>query len=174
MEIITGLMKVVQKPMATYEGTTLSSIQYVGVLKHIILLDYGPISQLMVLFKCDGNTHGSNKWGNPTYKSDEEGFLLADFCHLKANIDEPYVFPTQVQQVFYAHEPSTPWWKIVLHKEPRSKQVVVENSKEINILVDNVIDTEAPLQIPEAPSDTTLVGAIELIRADAILATEGL
>jgi hypothetical protein len=52
--------------------------------------------------------------------------------------------------------------------------VVVENSEEINILVDNVIDTEAPLQIPEAPSDTTLVGAIELIGADAILAAEGL
>ncbi len=52
--------------------------------------------------------------------------------------------------------------------------MVVENSEEINILVDNVIDTEAPLQIPEAPSDTTLVGAIELIGADAILAAEGL
>jgi hypothetical protein len=79
-----------------------------------------------------------------------------------------------VQQVFYAHEPNTPWWKIVLHKEPRSKRVVIENNEEINILVDNVIDTEAPLQIPEALSDTTLVGAIELTRADAILTVEGL
>ncbi len=138
------------------------------------MLDYGPISQPVVLFKCDWVTHGSDIWGNPTYKQDEDGFLLANFCHLKANIDEPYVFPAQVQQVFYAHEPSTPWWKIVLHKEPRSKQVVVENSEEINIPVDNVIDTEVPLHIPEAPSDSTLVGAIELTGADVILAAEGL
>jgi hypothetical protein len=52
--------------------------------------------------------------------------------------------------------------------------VVVENNEEIHTPVDNVIDTEAPLQIPDAPSDTTLVGAIELTGADAILAAEGL
>ncbi len=92
---------------------------------------------------------------------------------MNANIDEPYVFLVQVQQVFYAYEPSTPWWKMVLHKEPRSKLVVVENSEKINIHVDNVIDTEAPIQILEASSDTTLVGAIELTGADAILAVEG-
>jgi hypothetical protein len=52
--------------------------------------------------------------------------------------------------------------------------VVVENSEEINIPVDNVIDIEAPLQIPEAPSDTTLVDAIELTGADEIMVAEGL
>jgi hypothetical protein len=52
--------------------------------------------------------------------------------------------------------------------------VVVKNSEKINISVDNVIDIEAPLQIPEAPSDTTLVGAIELTGANAIMAAEGL
>ncbi len=52
--------------------------------------------------------------------------------------------------------------------------MVVENNEEINILVDNVIDIEAPLQIPEAPSDTTLVAAIELTGVNAILAAEGL
>ncbi len=51
--------------------------------------------------------------------------------------------------------------------------MVVENNEEIYILVDNVIDIEAPLQIPEAPSDTTLVSAIELTGADAILTAEG-
>ncbi len=52
--------------------------------------------------------------------------------------------------------------------------MVVENNEEIHIPIDNVIDTEAPLQILDAPSDTTLVGAIELTGADAILAVEGL
>jgi hypothetical protein len=52
--------------------------------------------------------------------------------------------------------------------------VVVDNNEEIHIPVDNVIDTKAPLQIPKAPSDTTLVGAIELTGVDAIMAAEGL
>jgi len=169
-----GVASIFQQPQATHEGTTLSSIQYVGVLKDIILLDYGPVSQPMVFFKCEWVTHGSNRCGNPTNKRDEDGFLLANFCHLKANINEPYVFPMQVQQVFYAHDPSTPWWKIIFHKEPRSKRVVVENNEKINIHVNNVIDTKAPLQIPKAPSDTTLVGAIELTRANVILVVERL
>jgi hypothetical protein len=52
--------------------------------------------------------------------------------------------------------------------------VIVENNEEINIHVNNVIDTKAPLQIPKAPSDTTLVGAIELTGANVILDVEGL
>ncbi len=72
-----------------------------GVLKDIILLDYGFVSQPVVLFKCDWVTFGYDRWGNPTYKQNEDGFLLAYFHHLKADIDEPYVFPMQVQQVFY-------------------------------------------------------------------------
>jgi hypothetical protein len=75
-----GVTSIFQQPQATHEGTTLGSIQYVGVLKDIILLDYGPISQPMVLFKCDWATHESNRWGNPTYKRDEDSFLLANFA----------------------------------------------------------------------------------------------
>ncbi len=87
-----GVASIFQQPQATHEGIALGSIEYVGVLKDIILLDYGPVSQLMVLFKCDWVIHGSDRWGNPTYKRDEDGFLLANFRHLKAYIDEPYVF----------------------------------------------------------------------------------
>jgi hypothetical protein len=36
---------------ATNEGMTLGSIQYVGVLKNILLLNYEPMSQQVVLFK---------------------------------------------------------------------------------------------------------------------------
>jgi hypothetical protein len=42
-----------QQPQATHEGITLGFIQYVDVLKDTILLDYGLVSQLVVLFKCD-------------------------------------------------------------------------------------------------------------------------
>ncbi len=87
-------------------------------------------------------------------------FLLANFCHLKANVDEPFVFLTQMQQVFYVEDSGTPWWKIVLHKEPKSKHVVAENNEDISTFTNNVINTKVTLQIPKAPSHNTLVGAI--------------
>jgi hypothetical protein len=86
---------------------TLGSIQYVGVLKDIVLLNYKLVFQLVVLFKCDWVTLGSDRWGNPTYRRDEDGFLLENFCNLKVEIIEPFVFPSQVQQMSYADEPNT-------------------------------------------------------------------
>jgi len=74
------------------------------------------MSQPVVLFKCDWVTPRFDRWGNPTYKHDEDGFLFAKFCNLKAEFIEPFVFPSQVQQVFYVNEPITSWWKVVLHK----------------------------------------------------------
>jgi hypothetical protein len=32
--------------------------------------------------------------------------------------------------VFDANEQSTPWWKVVLHKEARFKHIVAENNEE--------------------------------------------
>jgi hypothetical protein len=65
-----------------------------GLFKDIILLDYGHVSQVLILFKCYWVINKVDKWGNPTYKCDEDGFLLANFQHLKGQVDEPYVFPT--------------------------------------------------------------------------------
>jgi len=124
-----------QQPHATNEGMTLGSIQYVGVLKDIILLNYRPVSQLVVLFKCDWVTPGFDRWENLTYKRDEDGFLLANFRNLKAEVTVPFVFPSQVQQMFYADEPNTLWWRVVLHKEARFKCIIAENSEEIRLLL---------------------------------------
>jgi hypothetical protein len=76
----------------------------VGIPQDIILLDYGPISIPMVLFKCDWVKNEVDRRGHPTYKCDEDGFLLANFNALKANDNEPFLFPTQVQHVFYSKE----------------------------------------------------------------------
>ncbi len=58
-------------------------------------------------------------------------FCLQNFCNLKAKVIEPFVFPSQVQQVFYANDPNISWWKVVFHKEARSKCIIVENSEDI-------------------------------------------
>ncbi len=71
-----------------------------------------------------------DRQGHPTYKRDEDGFLLANFNALKANDNEPFVFPVQVQHVFYYEKLKQPWWKVVLHKKPRPKRVVTEVREE--------------------------------------------
>jgi hypothetical protein len=100
--------------------------------------------------------------------------LLGNFHNLKTEVIEPFMFPSQVQQVFYADEPNTPWWKVVFHKEARFKRIVVENIEEISTPIDNVIGTEVPLIIPEVLSNTTFVGAIELTGIEVILVAAGL
>jgi hypothetical protein len=46
---------------------------------------------------------------------------MANFRHMLMNSNEPIVFPSQVQQVFYFDDSSNPWWKVILHKEPWSR-----------------------------------------------------
>ncbi len=100
--------------------------------------------------------------GNVTYKHDDDGFLLVNFQQSKAWVDEPYVFRAHVQQVFYADDPNMSRWKVVFHKELRSKHILVSNSDEVTML-DNLIGVDVPLKIPEVPRNVALIGAIELI-----------
>ncbi len=145
--------------------------EYVGILQDIILLNYGPISIPMVLFKCDWVKNGVDRRGHPTYKCDEDGFLLANFNALKANDNEPFLFPAQVQQVFYSKELNQPWWKVVLHKEPHSRRVVAEVQEEQPVIQDNVVGVKVPLEIPNVPRNMAMVGVIELCGTETIMAS---
>jgi len=60
----------------------LGQIQYVGTLKEILQLDYGPMVSLIVLFHCNWVKNGTNNKGSPTYKRDDARFLLANFHHM--------------------------------------------------------------------------------------------
>jgi len=64
-------------------------------------------------------------------------------------------------------------WKVALHKEPRSKRILVSDSDEVTML-DNLIGIDVLLEFPEVPRNMALVGAIELTGVDAILASEEL
>jgi hypothetical protein len=63
-----------------------------GILEDIILFYYGPISILIIVFKCNWVKNEVDRWGNPTYKRDQDGFLLANFRVFKVKDEEPYVF----------------------------------------------------------------------------------
>ncbi len=125
----------------------------------------------LYMYRCDWVKNEVDRQGRPTYKRDEDGFLLANFNALKANDDEPFVFPAQVQQVFYSEELNQPWWKVVLQKEPRSKRVVTEAWEEQTVIQDNAIGVEVPLEIPDVPHNMAMVGAIELCGTEAIMAS---
>ncbi len=84
-------------------------LQYVGILKDILQLDYRTISTPIVLFRCDWVRNASDNHANPTYKRDHVGFLMANFRHMLPKDIEPFVFPPQVQQVFYVDDQHTPW-----------------------------------------------------------------
>jgi hypothetical protein len=101
----------------------------------------------IILFECEWVKNEGNRWGDPTYKHDEDGFLLANFCALKVKDDEPYVFLTQVQQVFYFDEANQLWWKVVFHKEPHSRHVVAKAGEEQPMIINNVISTFANSKI---------------------------
>jgi len=79
-------------------------LQYVGVLKDILQLDYGTMSNPIVLFRCDWARNALDNRGNPTYKRDDAGFLMVNFKHMLPKDTERFVFPSQVQQVFYADD----------------------------------------------------------------------
>ncbi len=86
--------------------------------------------------------------------------------------DEPFVFPSQVQQVFFWNDTKTPFWKVILHKEPRSQRIMAN-------MCDGCLEThgrasglEAPLEFVDVNKNRTLVGAIELFREDALLVTQ--
>jgi hypothetical protein len=113
----------------------LGVIQYVGIMKQILKLDYGPMSSPIVLFHCSWVKNGTNNRGNPTYKRDNAGFLLAKFRHLLHELDEPFVFPSQIQQVFFWNGPNTPFWKVLLHREPRSGRVVANTFDQIHAVL---------------------------------------
>jgi hypothetical protein len=79
------------------------SINYVGVLKDIMKLDYGPLHTHVNLMKCEWMKRVDNR-GNNTYAQDEAGFLLVNFRHKLPRIADPFIFPTQATQVFFSDD----------------------------------------------------------------------
>jgi hypothetical protein len=71
-------------------------LQYVGVLKVILQLHYETMSIPIVLFQCNWVRNASKNCGNPTYKQDDVGFLVANFRHMLLEDIEPFVSPSQV------------------------------------------------------------------------------
>ena len=145
------------------------SVNYVGVLKDILKLDYGPLHMLIVLFRCEWMKWHDNR-GNAAYVRDDDGFLLVNFRHKLPCMSEPFIFPSQATQVFFSDVPTKPGWKVVLQKEARAKREVLDTS---DVFISTTVETRgltAPQSIPTPPQVASLIGAQELSEEENLLA----
>ena len=151
-------------------GGVMGQIHYVGVLKHIRVMDYGKVITPITLMECDWVRNGVDGLGEAAYKRDESGFLLANFSCMLEHPDEPFVLPSQVQQVFYANAETSGPWRVVLNSEARSRGSMASDYEEfINTRV-CVPTLEAETLMAPTSHIPNMVGGITLCEKDAELA----
>jgi hypothetical protein len=162
----SGVAFVFQVPSA---DATDVSVNYVGVLKDILKLNYGPIRTPIILFRCEWMKRRDNR-DNPTYIKDDAGFLVVNFRHKLPKTSDPFIFPSQATQVFFSDEVKKPRWKVVLRKEARSRREVIETP---DLFITTTVESSilvAPEVLPCPPQTVSLVGAIELSAEENLLA----
>ena len=158
------------KTQGSTTGGVMGQIHYVGVLKHIRVMDYGKVITPITLMECDWVRHGVDEMGDATYKRDESGFLLANFSCILEQPNDPFVLPSQVQQVFYADAESSGPWRVVLNSEARSRRSLASDYEEfINTQV-SVPTLEAETVLTPTSHIPNMVGGITLCERDAELA----
>ena len=92
-------------------------VNYYGRLSDIIELSYREYK--VVLFKCD--------WYDVHHRvglqKDDFGFTLVNFSrkiHTGEKMEhDPFVFSSQVEQVFYVEDPKAKGWNVVVRVKPR-------------------------------------------------------
>lgn len=149
-------------------------LSFVGILSDIWLLDYGIVSEPVILMKGKW-VHSVWERQAATMKQDDAGFTVANFGKWLPNNHQPFIFPWQVQQIFFSDAPELNKakgdnWKVILHKEPRERRVQASytnapNLGELSVIGMNLLDSD-PLPTPQ-PS---LVGAIVLSTKEMVIA----
>lgn len=162
----SGVASVFEQPT---ENVVDESVNYVGVLKDILLLDYGGLSTQIILLRCEW-IKPQDLRGNATYTRDEAGFLVVNFRHKLPRMVDPFIFPSQATQVFFSDIVDKPGWKVVLRKEARARREFVDKADAFISTTVESADMIAPSTLPNPPNAVNLVGAIELSDEDNLLA----
>ena len=104
-------------------------VEYYGIITDIVELDYYG-KRKVVLFRCDWADVNSTRG----IKKDQFGFTMVNFSRLihtgQQLMDEPYVFSSQVKQVFYSHDPTKDGWYVVLRNTPRELIDIGDGSRD--------------------------------------------
>jgi hypothetical protein len=162
----SGIASVFEVP--TINGTEVSA-NYVGVVKDIFKLDYGPLHTPVIILRCEWMKRQDNR-GNSTYSKDEAGFLTINFRHKLPRIEEPFIFASQATQVFFSDVNGRPGWKVVLQKEVRSRREVMDTSEVFITTTTEANGLIAPEEVTNLLQTTYLDGAIELSTQEHLLA----
>lgn len=162
----SGMASVFQVPVDDARDV---AVNYVGVVKDILKLDYGPLNTPVILLSCEWVKRHDNR-GNPTYIRDEAGFLCVNFRHKMPKSADPFIFPSQATQVFYSNDMKKDGWKVVLRSDVRASREVVDTS---DVFITTTVEASgmtAPSSVPPLPESASLVGAVELSAEDNVLA----
>ena len=162
----SGVASVFQVPVDDARDV---AVNYVGIVKDILKLDYGPLNTPVILLCCDWIKKHDNR-GYPTYVRDEAGFLCVNFRHKMPKSADPFIFPSQATQVFYSTDTKKDGWKVVLRSDVRATREVVDTS---DVFITTTVEASgmtAPSSLPPLPETASLVGAIELSIEDNLLA----
>ena len=162
----SGVASVFHMSSTETEPTTLN---YVGVLKDILKLNYGPLRTPIIVFRCEWMKQRDN-WGNPCYIKDDAGFMVVNFCHKIPKMSDTFIFYSQATQVFWSTEAGRLGWRVVLAKEARARRheqcttdVFITRSTQ----VDGVDNAD---RLHPSPTTVSLVRAIELSDSENSLA----
>lgn len=161
-------------------NTVRAPVEYVGWVEEILELDYGRVQA--IVFLCNWVKAISNGTG-PTMKKDEYGFTLINFTRLIPVSAQSFVFPIQVQQVFFSDIIEEPGWKVVLRKEVRARRNAMDLASNMEIeLLSNGEDNDflglvAPSSAVETPNPTPIINpglgipisAAQLVEAERAL-----
>lgn len=88
----SGIVLVFDMPTRDVDARNVS-MNYVGVLKDIFRLDYGPMQTHVIIFRCEWIKWRDN-WANPAYVWNDVGFFMVNF-HKLPLMFEPFIFPSQ-------------------------------------------------------------------------------
>jgi hypothetical protein len=97
----------------------LGDVTYYGRIIDIVELNYsGQFS--VVLFKCEW----VDVFSENEIQKDRYGYTIVNFSHLIHSGDniehEPFIFPSQAEQVFYVDDETNPGWSVVM-KPPKPR-----------------------------------------------------
>ncbi|KAK5793237.1 hypothetical protein PVK06_034377 [Gossypium arboreum] len=143
------------------------NMEYYGLLTDIIELDYYGRWKV-VLFRCDWADVNTARG----IKKDQFGFTMVNFSRLihtgQQLMDEPYVFSSQVKQVFYSKDPNDKDWYVVLRNTPRDLFDMGNGSR------DDIVERSETLPFPEQNLDenipsTTKSGGTRRVRGRTLL-----
>ncbi|KAK5771814.1 hypothetical protein PVK06_048058 [Gossypium arboreum] len=125
------------------------NVEYHGLLTDTIELDYYGRWKV-VLFRCDWDDVNTAR----RIKKDQFGFTMVNFSRLVQTgqqlMDEPYVFSSQVKQVFYSKDPTDEGWYVVLRNTLRDLFDMGNGSR------DDIVERSETLPFPEQNLDENI------------------